>query len=218
MAGRSRMTLTPLAMMTMELLHERPMHPYEMHQELRHRQADKVVKLSAGSLYHTIERMAEHELVEAVETSREGRRPERTTYRITDAGRDAFAERLREIIAEPANEFPIYPVGIGLLHTLDRDDALVHLRRRQMNLTVNIAKLQSYVDILEKQDLEKMYWIDTKLMLALITTELDWTNQFIDDIDSGALRWPTGPGAGKAVGETLRIVRNAPESTEGVAG
>jgi DNA-binding PadR family transcriptional regulator len=211
------MTLTPLAMMTLELLHERPMHPYEMHQELRGRQADKVVKLSAGSLYHTIERMAERDLVEVVETSREGRRPERTTYRITEAGRDEFAARLREIIAQPTQEFPIYPVGIGLLHTLDRDDALIQLRRRQIDLTAKIAMLQSYVDSLEKQDLEKMYWIDTKLVLALTRTELDWTDQFIDDIDSGVLRWPTGPGAGKAIGETLRVVKDT-ESNEGVAG
>lgn len=211
------MTLTPLAMMTLELLHERPMHPYEMHQELRGRQADKIVKLSAGSLYHTIERMAERKIIEVVETSREGRRPERTTYRITDAGRDAFAERLREIISQPTREFPIYPVGIGLLHTLDRDDALVQLRRRRIDVTANIAMLQSYVDSLEKQGLDKMYWIDTKLVLALAKTELDWTDQFITDIETGTLRWPTGPGAGKPVGETLRVVKDS-ESNEGVAG
>jgi DNA-binding PadR family transcriptional regulator len=208
MAGRSRATLTPLALMALELLHEHPMHPYEMHQLLRARQAGKVLKLSAGSLYHTIERMAGHGLIEAVETSREGRRPERTTYRITEAGRDAFAERLREIIAEPASEFPIYGIGIGLLHTLDRDDALIQLRRREMDLAANIASVKVYIDNLENSDVETMYWIDTKLTLALLETELAWTTRFIADIDSGALRWPTGPGAGKATGESLRVVRD----------
>jgi DNA-binding PadR family transcriptional regulator len=216
MPGRSRVTLTPLALMALELLHERPMHPYEMHQLLRARQAGKVLKLSAGSLYHTIERMAEHGVIEVVETSREGRRPERTTYRITEAGRDAFADRLREIVAEPVDEFPIYPVGIGLLHTLDRDDALIQLRRRQMDLAGRIATLKVYVAKLENQELEPMYWIDTKLMLALRETELAWTTQFIDDIDSGALAWPDGPGAGRS-GEPLRIIRNS-EDSEGVAG
>jgi DNA-binding PadR family transcriptional regulator len=218
MPGRPRITLTPLALMALELLHERPMHPYEMHQELRGRQADKVLKLSAGSLYHTIERMAGYEFVEVVETSREGRRPERTTYRITEAGRDAFAERLREIIAAPATEFPVYALGIGLLHTLDRDDALIQLHRRQIDLTANIARLKSYVDSLEKQDLEPMYWIDTKLVLALTEAELAWTSQFIANIETGTLRWPAGPGAGKAIGETLRIVKDATENSKGIAG
>jgi DNA-binding PadR family transcriptional regulator len=224
MAGRSRAALTPLALMTLELLHERPMHPYEMHQLLRARQAGKVLKLSAGSLYHTIERMANHGVIEVVETSREGRRPERTTYQITEAGRDAFAERLREIIAEPVDEFPIYGIGIGLLHTLDRDDALEQLRRRQIDLSANIARFKVYIDNLENGDVEKMYWIDTKLMLALQETELAWTTRFIADIENGALRWPTGPGAGKADGEGLRIVRepasddSPPSSAKGVAG
>lgn len=218
MAGRSRVTLTPLALMALELLHERPMHPYEMHQLLRARQANKVLKLSAGSLYHTIERMAGHGLIEVVETSREGRRPERTTYQITEAGRDAFAERLRGIIAEPVDEFPTYAIGIGLLHTLDRDDALIQLHRRQMDLAANIARIKVYIDNLENGDVEEMYWIDTKLMLALQETELAWTTRFIADIDSGALRWPSGPGAGKPTGEGLRVVRDTPNSDEGVAG
>ncbi|HEY4020018.1 MAG TPA: PadR family transcriptional regulator [Pseudonocardiaceae bacterium] len=220
MSGRSRVTLTPLALMALELLHERPMHPYEMHQVLRARQAGKVLKLSAGSLYHTIERMAGHGVIEVVETSREGRRPERTTYRITEAGRDAFADRLREIIAEPVDEFPIYPVGIGLLHTLDRDDALIQLRRREMDLAGRIATIKIYVESLGNRGVEDMYWIDTKLMLALQETELAWTTQFINDIDSGALHWPTYPGPDQS-GETLRIIRNPahqPDSSEGVAG
>ena len=209
MVGRSRITLTPLALMALELLHEHPMHPYEMHQHLRTREAGRVLKLSAGSLYHTIERMAEQRIVEAVETSREGKRPERTTYRITEKGRDAFAERLREIVAEPIHEFPIYPVGIGLLHTLDRDDALIQLHRRRLDLAGNVACIRTHVENLENKDIEKMYWIDTKLVLAMREAELAWTDQFIADIENGALRWPTGPGAGEAVGETLRLVQDS---------
>jgi DNA-binding PadR family transcriptional regulator len=214
MAGRSRVTLTPLALMALELLHEHPMHPYEMHQHLRTREAGRVLKLSAGSLYHTIERMAEQGIVEVVETSREGKRPERTTYRITDKGRDAFADRLREIIAEPAHEYPVYPVGIGLLHTLDRDDALVQLHRRQMDLAGSAACIRVHIENLENKDIEAMYWIDTKLVLAQVETELAWTEQFIADIENGALRWPTGPGAGEAVGETLRLVQEPSSSAK----
>lgn len=210
------MTLTPLALMALELLHERPMHPYEMHQLLRARSAGIVVKLSAGSLYRTIERMAARGYLEFVETSREGRRPERTTYRITEAGRDAFAERVREIIAEPEAEFPIYPVGIGLLHTLDRDDALIQLRRREMDIAANIARIKVYIDNLQNGDIPEMYWVDTKLMLALQQAELDWTSRFIADIESEALSWPNGPGAGKPTGETLRIVKDITD--KGAAG
>jgi DNA-binding PadR family transcriptional regulator len=199
--------------MALELLHERPMHPYEMHQLLRRRQAGKVLKLSAGTLYHAIERMAERGYLEVVETSREGRRPERTTYQITETGRDAFAERVREIVAETADEFPTYAIGIGLLHTLDRDDALIQLHNREMDLAANIARIKVYVENLQNSDVPEMYWVDTKLMLALQQAELDWTTRFIADIECEALSWPKGAGAGRPTGEKLRIVQD-----EGAAG
>ncbi len=236
MPPRTRAVLTPLALTALELLHEGPMHPYEMHQIMRTRETAQVVKLAPGSLYHTVERLAEHGLIEVVETSREGRRPERTTYRITEAGRDSFAERVREIIAEPAKEFPIYHVGIGMLHSLDRDDALVQLHRRAVDLTGKVATTKVYIEDLTRRNIEKMYWIDVYSQLAMTEAELAWTAQLIEQIESEELRWPTGCGAGSTVGEALRIVpdpaerraegsrgdestdESATESTQGVAG
>ena len=57
-------TLTPLALAVLELLLERPMHPYEMHQTIRDRYTDQVVKVRAGSLYHMVERLHRTELIE----------------------------------------------------------------------------------------------------------------------------------------------------------
>jgi DNA-binding PadR family transcriptional regulator len=59
---------------TLELLAEGPKHPYDIHQTMRDRHVDRLVKLTAGTLYHTIDRLARDGLVEMVETSREGRR------------------------------------------------------------------------------------------------------------------------------------------------
>ena len=84
-------TLTPLALVVLGLLRERPMHPYEMQQTIRDEHTDQVIKLRAGSLYHTVERLQTLELITAVETARAGRRPERTVYAITEEGRDEFS-------------------------------------------------------------------------------------------------------------------------------
>ena len=86
MRARPHRTLTPLALAILRLLHERPMHPYEMHQLVRDRGTDFVIKVRAGSLYHAVERLAMLGLIAPVETGRDGRRPERTVYAITDAG------------------------------------------------------------------------------------------------------------------------------------
>src|SRR3954454_13480761 len=76
--------LTPLALAVLSLLNTEPMHPYEMRQRIRDYGIDHAVKVAPGSLYHTVERLAGQGLIEPVETTREGRRPERTVYAITE--------------------------------------------------------------------------------------------------------------------------------------
>ena len=49
--------LTPLGIAVLELLHEKPMHPYEMATLMRERYVDTRVNVKAGSLYHTVERL-----------------------------------------------------------------------------------------------------------------------------------------------------------------
>jgi len=67
-------------------LRERPMHPYEMQRLLLDRHWDEVLVLKRGSLYHAIRRLVSSKLIKIVGTSRDGKRPERTTYQITPAG------------------------------------------------------------------------------------------------------------------------------------
>src|SRR5262245_9612254 len=86
------------------LLRTRPMHPYEMQRLIREWHKDEFLDLKRGSLYHAIGRLRRARLIDPVETSREGRRPERTVYRLTDEGEQAVLDWLREILARPAKE------------------------------------------------------------------------------------------------------------------
>lgn len=193
----TRATLTPLALATMELLHDKPRHPYEIHQTMQEREVWRLLKLTTGSLYHAIERLERDGLIEAVETNREGRRPERTIYRLTEAGRDAFAERLRGLVAEPATEYPLFAVGVAFLHTLDRADALFQLRRRAVALEAQIAAELVYRERLLERGLNELYWADVDLRRTQREAELEWTRNLLARLESRELTWPTGPGAGK---------------------
>ena len=94
--------VTPLGISVLALLVERPMHPYEMYRLLLERHEDRRVKIRPGSLYHTVDRMAESGLVEATGTERDGGRPERTTYRITDAESTALLQAAADRQVEEA--------------------------------------------------------------------------------------------------------------------
>ena len=77
---------TPVALSVLNLLAERPMHPYEMRVLMRQRHHDRAFQIRESSVYDTVARLADRGLIEPVEVSREGRRPERTVYSITETG------------------------------------------------------------------------------------------------------------------------------------
>ena len=91
----------PLALAVLACLHERPMHPYEMAGTLRERGKEHSIKLNYGSLYTVVDNLAKHGLIEAVEARREGRRPERTVYQLTDTGRVKLEAWMSELLSTP---------------------------------------------------------------------------------------------------------------------
>src|SRR5215472_16681112 len=86
------------------LLRVRPMHPYEMQRLIREWHKDEFLDLKRGSLYHAIERLRKAECIDPIETSREGRRPERTVYRLTEKGEAEVIRWLGELLARPLPE------------------------------------------------------------------------------------------------------------------
>ena len=152
-------------------------------------------KVTTGSLYHTIERLADDGLIEVVETSRAGRRPERTTYRVTEAGRDAFASRLRGMIADLPTEYPQYAVAVGFMHELEPDDALFQLRRRTIALEAQIAADLVVEARVAEAGVHPLYWVDVELRRRQRETELDFTRDLIDRVTTGRVTWPKDPAA-----------------------
>src|SRR6266516_2618949 len=47
--------ISPLALSILQLLEERPMHPYELASMMRDRHMDEFIRLNFGSLYHTVD-------------------------------------------------------------------------------------------------------------------------------------------------------------------
>ena len=78
--------LTPLGVVVLALLGEGDMHPYEMIRLMRVRHDDRLVTITNGTVYHTVSRLERAGLLAEVGVDRDGNRPERTTYAVTDAG------------------------------------------------------------------------------------------------------------------------------------
>src|SRR5690606_5582305 len=147
--GSARGTPTTLAIAVLGLLDERPMHPYEMFQTLVSRGEDRLVKVRPGSLYHTVSRLADQKLVRADGVDREGNRPERTTYRITDEGREVLRTRIAEILRAPCPEYPEFLIGLAESPSLPADQVAELLRERIAHLDATLAELDSMIAVAE---------------------------------------------------------------------
>ena len=131
----------PLALAVLALLFERPMHPYEIGVILKHRHKEESIKLRYGSLYTVIDLLLKRGLVVAKEIARDGRRPERTVYDITPAGRDELRNWMADLVGEPVKEYPRFEAALCLLPVLRPDEALALLRRRLALIEQNAASL-----------------------------------------------------------------------------
>jgi len=163
------------------------MHPYEMAQLMRARYVDTRVNVKAGSLYHTVERLQGSGYIEVVDTQRDGRRPERTVYGMTEAGRDAFVERARQLLGDIVQEYPAYLSGLAVVDDLDKETVLLELEHRITRLRAAVAADRVVLERLESDKTPEIYWLDWRYSTDRRAFELEWTERLFEDLGTGRI-------------------------------
>jgi DNA-binding PadR family transcriptional regulator len=182
-----RKVSNPLALAALACLFERPMHPYEMATTMRERGKDQSIKLNYGSLYTVVEALQQNGLIIAQETEREGRRPERTVYRLTDAGRMELIDWVSELLSRPAKEYTRFEAGLSLAAVLPPEDILALLAQRCVNLELEISQMRALLRLMEERGLRRIFVIENEYALAMREAELAWTLNIVEEIKSGKL-------------------------------
>lgn len=177
----------PLALAVLTCLLEKPMHPYEVAQTLRTRAKHESIRLNYGSLYGVVESLEKRQLVRAVETVRAGRRPERTTYEITDAGLREMSDWLSELVAAPVKEYLQFEAALSLLPALPPDEALAALRQRAQTLAIEIAVLDGAIAAARSHGLPRLFALESEYVQVLRRAELDYVERLAKDVESGEL-------------------------------
>jgi DNA-binding PadR family transcriptional regulator len=189
---------TALALAILALLHEQPMHPYEVAFTMRQRFMEETIRLNYGALYATVETLARAGWITPVETGREGRRPERTVYALTDAGRDQFLARLRDLLRRPVKEYSQFEAGLSFIEHLPREEAAALLRERTGELAEELAYQRELHASLQRRGLKRLWLVEVDHAIALREAELRWTERLAAEIESGALEWPAAEGEERA--------------------
>jgi DNA-binding PadR family transcriptional regulator len=172
----------PLALAIMGCLIERPMHPYEISQTLRYRGKEQSIKLNYGSLYSVVESLRKHGLIVAQETVREGRRPERTVYAITDAGAAEFEDWLAELLSTPTREYTSLEAGLSFMAGLGPDEAARLLEVRVRNLDVELRQVGAANEAAREMGLPEVFLVESVFREAMLRAELEYVRGLASDI------------------------------------
>jgi DNA-binding PadR family transcriptional regulator len=164
------------------------MHVYRMQQLIKRRGEDEVVNVSQpNSLYQTIARLERAGLLVAGSVDRDSKRPERTVYELTGAGRAILINWTRELLSTRSREFPEFPAAISVLPVLTPKDALKQLEKRIVTLESELARLRARVTA--AKFLPRLFLLEIEYLKAQTAVELQWVQSVADDLGSGRLTW-----------------------------
>src|SRR3569623_1642108 len=180
---------SPLALAVLALLSEAPMHPYRMQSLLKSRGKEDVINIrQRGSLYQTIERLEREGLIAAEAVERTEGRPDRTVYAVTPTGRRVVIEWLRDMLAEPQNEFPEFPVANSFLALITAAETLSLLEARLASLIARENKLASDLETFSPI-LPRVLLLENEYLLAVGRADRQWVEAVVADLRSGKLDW-----------------------------
>ena len=181
--AKKRKVANLMALAVLATVVQRPMHRYEMGSVMRSRGKDRDMDIKWGSLYTVVQNLERNGYLETIGVTRQGARPERTVYQITDAGCDELVAWTRELIAEPEPEHTRFVAGLSVLAVLNPADVIGLLRQRAERLTETVEALTA--ELQEASNVPRLFLIEDEYRIAMTRAEADWTRSLLDELTAG---------------------------------
>lgn len=163
-------------------------HPYEMQHFVNERRIDKLIKFYKGSLYYAVDQLKKSNFIEVVEIIKEDKRPDKTVYRITDAGKIEFQNLLLEQFSKAEQYYdPLYSAVI--FARFGDKQKITEI------ISGKISFVTKKIEFLEKMFKERDDLISPPAHYIYISqiehakTELKVLQCFQDDIEKGNIEW-----------------------------
>jgi DNA-binding PadR family transcriptional regulator len=173
-----RRVANPLALAVMADLTTGPKHPYDMARRFKQTGKDRHIKYNHGSLYMVVEQLKKAGFIAKQKAVRDSQRPERTVYALTADGRREVHDWMRELVARPQREYPIFLVALSLLAMLPPKETVDLLGQRVEALAEEVAEIRDTVRSATEQDVPWVFLIEEEYRLATLKTE----QRFIKDL------------------------------------
>jgi DNA-binding PadR family transcriptional regulator len=183
LVSQPRRVANLLGLAVLAYLVEGPKHPYEVGRLLRAHDDARSIKFNPGSLYTVFGQLAKAGFIAELETVREGQRPERTVYALTDAGRTELYEWMRELVQAPKHEYPSFVAALSLITALPPAEVATLLARRAEALAEARDEIRARMDDALAGGLDPVFLVEEDYRLALLDAESSFVARFIKQID-----------------------------------
>lgn len=164
------------------------MHPYEIRQTIKQRNWSESFKLRDGSLYYAVDQLREDGQIEAVEVVaiQGNNRPDKTIYRITTRGREAFLMLLDEQFKQTS--YPQHPLFLAMPFIRHGDPVKIEeLILEQLEVCeTRIARMQAVLE-LKGDFLPRGSYLMIKGFIQFGETEKLWLTSLLTEARSGKL-------------------------------
>ncbi|MDZ4044936.1 MAG: PadR family transcriptional regulator, partial [Rhodoglobus sp.] len=123
---------------------------------------------------------------------REGNRPERTTYSLTDAGREAvvtWVQRELPRIDRPSE----FRIALAEAHNLERPEVIELLGAHRVALVDDHIRHRDGLANARQHAVPEQVLVEIERQEALLAAELRWLDSLLERLEADALPW--GPTA-----------------------
>ncbi len=159
------------------LLHEGPMHGYELRKRLNLMLGWGRV-LSYGSLYPTLKKMLRGALIEESTTSTPLSRRPKIVYQVTEAGTREF-ERLMSEVGPTAWEDDNFDIRFAFFSSTDMEIRLRVLEGRRMRLQERLDRIQRELNMTE-QEVDRYAGELQRHGVESVEREVNWLSDLIN--------------------------------------
>ena len=164
-----------------------PVHGYFLRRELMTWHVDEWAYIQPGSIYNALRALEQDGYVAENGTETEGKRPARTTYRITPAGEVELQRMLRENLwnVAPFDTQAVMTVA-SFMFVLSRQEVIAGLEHRLSEVDAIItANAFSVQDTLSSETTPKYVREIFDLSTARLAAEKEWTQALLERLRGG---------------------------------
>ncbi len=165
-----------------------PAHGYSIRRELESWNAETWANITYGSIYFALNKMEQDGSVAVSETEREGNRPARTTYIVTESGEIEFQRLLREFWWEYKPLTDPFMVAICFMDQLPPEELIGALRHHIVAVRLYAEGLHRQITTPIANDYKPRHVVEMpRLILSRLEAEVRWAEEVIGQIERGEL-------------------------------